>query len=332
MPRILFVKTSSLGDVVHHCPAVSDAARHLPGATIDWVVEEAFAGVAAMHRAVRRVIPVALRRWRAALWRPAVWREFAEFRRAVAAERYDFVVDSQGLIKSALLCRLAHGETHGMDGQSAREPFAARFYARRHPVPRGLHAVERNRRLTAAVLGYPPQGECDYGLRVQGSASAQGPASVEVPGPYAVLLTMTSRADKLWAERRWIELARALAGRGVRAVLPWGSAEERTRCERLAREIDGARVPPRMEIADLARLLRRAQCAVGVDTGLVHLAAALDVPAVGLYCGSDPALTGLYGSAHARNLGARGAPPAAAEVIAALNEISTWDAASTPSC
>lgn len=332
MPRILFVKTSSLGDVVHHCPAVSDAARQLPGATIDWVVEEAFAGVAAMQRAVRRVIPVALRRWRTAPWRPAIWREFAEFRRAVAAERYDFVVDSQGLLKSALLARLAHGETHGMDGESAREPFAARFYARRHHVPRGLHAVERNRRLTAAALGYPLEGDCDYGLRVQESPSAQGAPSVEVPGAYAVLLTMTSRADKLWAERRWIELARSLAGRGVAAVLPWGSAEERARCERLAREIENARVPPRMAIADLARLMHRARCVVGVDTGLVHLAAALDVPAVGLYCGSDPALTGLYGSAHARNLGARGAPPAPAEVTAALEEIAKWDAASTLSC
>jgi heptosyltransferase-1 len=326
MPRILIVKTSSLGDVVHQCPAVSDAARHLPGATLDWVVEEAFAGVAAMHRAVRRVIPVALRRWRTALWRPAVWREFAEFRRALAAERYDFIVDSQGLLKSALLCRLAQGEIHGMDADSAREPLAARFYARRHHVPRGLHAVERNRRLTAAALGYPLEGACDYGLR------AEGAPSVEVPGRYAVLLTMTSRADKLWNENHWIELGRALGARGLGAVLPWGSAEERGRCERLARGVDGARVPPRLDIADLARLMGRAQCVVGVDTGLVHLAAALDVPALGLYCGSDPALTGLYGGTNVRNLGARGAPPAPAEVIAALEEISTWGAGSTPSC
>jgi heptosyltransferase-1 len=272
------------------------------------------------------VIPVALRRWRGALWRPAVWREFAAFRRSLAAERYDFIVDSQGLLKSALLCRLAHGETHGMDAASAREPLAARFYARRHSVARGLHAVERNRRLTAAALGYPLVGECDYGLR------AEGRSSVEVQEPYAVLLTMTSRADKLWAERRWIELARALAGLGVSAVLPWGSAEERARCERLARGIEGARVPPRLDLADLARLMRRARCVVGVDTGLVHLAAALDVPAVGLYCGSDPALTGLYGSVHARNLGARGAPPETVEVMGALEEISAWGAASTPSC
>ena len=196
MPRILFVKTSSLGDVVHHCPAVSDAARQVPGATIDWVVEEAFAGVAAMHRSVRRVIPVALRRWRGSLWRAATWREFGALRRALGAERYDFVIDSQGLLKSALLARFAHGERHGLDKDSAREPLAARLYGRRHAVPRALHAVERNRRLTAAALGYPLQGACDYGLSVEGETPPG------TPGPYAVLLTMTSQIGRASCRER----------------------------------------------------------------------------------------------------------------------------------
>src|SRR5687767_884207 len=140
MPRILFVKTSSLGDVVHQCPAVSDAARRLPGAEIDWVVEEGFAGIARMHRAVHRVVPVALRRWRAAPWKPGVWREIGEFRASVAAERYDAIVDTQGLLKSALITRAARGRRHGMDRASAREGLAARFYDVRHAVPHGLHA------------------------------------------------------------------------------------------------------------------------------------------------------------------------------------------------
>src|SRR5258706_10891264 len=122
MRRILFVKTSSLGDVVHHCPAVSDAARKLPAAEIDWVVEEPFAGVAAMHPAVRRVIPVALRRWRRAPWNPAVWAELAAFRRALSGERYDAVIDSQGLLKSAFIASFARGPQHGLDRASAREP------------------------------------------------------------------------------------------------------------------------------------------------------------------------------------------------------------------
>src|SRR5262245_4750270 len=143
-PRILFVKTSSLGDVVHNGPAVSDAARALPGAEIDWVVEAPFAEVAAMHGAVRRVIPVAVRRWRRALWRPSGWAEMRAFRAALRATRYDAVVDTQSLLKSALIAQLADGLRHGLDRASAREPVAARFYDAVHAVPRALHAVERN--------------------------------------------------------------------------------------------------------------------------------------------------------------------------------------------
>lgn len=307
MTRILFVKTSSLGDVVHHCPAVSDAAAALPGAAIDWVVEEPFAGVAAMHPAVRRVIPVRVRSWRNALWDPAVWSEMGEFRRSLAAERYDVVIDTQSLLKSALVCRFASGTKHGMDRSSAREPLAARFYDVRHLVPRGLHAVERNRRLTAASLGYELKEKCDYGLRINGAE----------PGTaYAVLLTMTSRADKLWPESHWIELGRAL---GTPVVLPWGSDEERLRAERIAGGIGEAKVPPRLSVPQLGELFAQAKAVVGLDTGLTHLAAALGAPTVGIYCGSDPALTGLYGAAHARNVGAQGRAPGVADVLKSLS-------------
>jgi heptosyltransferase-1 len=304
MPRILFVKTSSLGDVVHHCPAVSDAARAIEGAQIDWVVEEAFAGVARLHRAVGRVIPVALRRWRRAPWRASVWSEVAAFRRELRTERYDAVIDTQGLLKSALMSSLAFGTKHGMDRASAREPIAARFYDVAHAVPRALHAVERNRRLTAAALGYSLDAAPEYGLK-----AAPGAGN----GAYAVLLTMTSRADKLWPEERWIELGRALA---LPVVLPWGSAAERERAERVARGIgQAAGVPQRMAIDALAELLSNAKAVAGLDTGLTHLAAALDVPTVGIYCASDPALTGLYGAPRARNVGAPGKPPQVFEVL-----------------
>ena len=313
--RILFVKTSSLGDVVHNCPAVSDVARRMAGAEIDWVVEEAFAGIAALHAGVRRVIPVALRRWRSALLSRAVWSEIGAFRRALGAARYDAVIDTQGLVKSALVCALAPGEKHGMDAASLREPLAARFYDVRHAVARGRHAVERNRALAAAALGYEDAGPCDYGLR------AEGAAPVEARTPYAVFFTMTSRTDKLWPEERWLELGSGLAAGGVQPVLPWGSGPERERCERLARGMPGALVPRRMSLEEIARLARGARCVAGVDTGLTHLAAALAVPVAGIYCASDPALTGLYGSPRARNLGAAGEPPAAARVLAALEEL-----------
>ena len=310
--RILFVKTSSLGDVIHNCPAVSDAARRVPGASIDWMVEEPFAELAALHSSVRRVIPVAVRRWRAAPLSPATWSEFSQFRRALRSERYDCVIDSQGLVKSALLASLALGEKNGFDRASAREPFAAHFYDLRHAVPQGLHAVERNRRLAAAVLGYAADGGCDYGLR------APGEASLAVPAPFALLLTMTSRSDKLWAEERWIELGRALGERGAQSVLPWGNEAERARCERIALGIGGALVPRRMTLAELARLMPRARWVAGVDTGLAHLAAALGVAAVGIYSGSDPALTGLYGNDRAHSLGTAGKSPSAREVLESL--------------
>src|SRR5262245_27430136 len=311
MPRILFVKTSSLGDVVHQCPAVTDAARGIPEARIDWVVEEAFAGIARMHGSVARVIPVAVRRWRQALWRPTVWGEMAAFRESLHGERYDAVVDTQGLLKSALMTWFASGTKHGMDRASVREPLAARFYDRTHFVKRVLHAVERNRLLTAAALGFALPASINYGLRA-GETHFQ---SERLPASYSVLLTMTSRADKLWPEARWIELGRALA---LPAVLPWGSDEERQRAERIARGIGQAVVPARMTLEELAPVLAHARNTVGLDSGLTHLAAALGVPTVAIFCGSDPALTGVYGAARAANVGAPGRPPQVFEVLQAV--------------
>ncbi|MSQ48846.1 MAG: lipopolysaccharide heptosyltransferase I [Betaproteobacteria bacterium] len=321
MPKILFVKTSSLGDVVHHCPAVTDVARYVPGAVIDWVVEEAFAEVAALHPQVRRVIPVALRRWRGTLFSSSTWAEFGAFRAALRSEHYDFVIDGQGLIKSALVAAQARGPKHGFDRTSAREPVAARFYDTRHAVPRALHAVERNRRLAAAALGYALEGACDYGLRAADPAQLQGGGPTSAP--YALLLTMTSRDDKLWSEEHWRSLGAKLAARGMQCLLPWGSEEERCRCARIATAIPGAVVPQRMSLTELASLARGAHCVVGVDTGLAHLAAALDVPVVGLYCASDSELTGLYGSGRFANLGSAGQPPAVGEVLVALESLGT---------
>ena len=298
--------------MVHHCPAVSDAARALPGAEIDWVVEEAFAGVARLHPNVRRVIPVAVRRWRRRiLFHPALWKEVGDFRKALRSEEYDAVIDSQGLLKSALVARVARGTRHGMDRASAREPLAARLYQQVHAVPRGLHAVERNRRLSAAALGISLPSNVDYGLRVK----PQFAQTEAMPAAYSVLLTMTSRADKLWPERRWIELGRALA---IPLVLPWGNVEERARAERIALAVPRAFVPRKMGIEALGQVLAQARSVVGLDSGLTHLAAALGAQTVALFCGSDPVLTGVYGAARAVNLGAPGRPPEVLDVLRSL--------------
>ncbi|NTV68876.1 MAG: lipopolysaccharide heptosyltransferase I [Azonexaceae bacterium] len=311
--RILIVKTSSLGDVIHNLPVVSDIRRHFPDATVDWCVEESFAAIPRLHPGVGKIIPVAVRRWRKNLLKAASWREIAEFRRALQAAPYDAVVDTQGLLKSALMARQANGPTLGYDANSAREPMAVRFYDRKFSVSRELHAVVRNRRLAAAALGYAADGEPDYGIEASPAGFVWLPHR-----PYVVFLTATSRDDKLWPEANWLALGRQLKSQGVSAVLPGGSAVERERASRLASGIPGAVAAPAMSIPDLAALLAGGRAAVGVDTGLTHLAVALKVPTVALYTATDPGLTGVLGAGFHRNLGGRDQIPSPASVLAEL--------------
>jgi heptosyltransferase-1 len=326
--RLLIIKTSSLGDVIHNLPAVSDMVIHAPGAEIDWVVEEGFAEIPRLHPAVRRVIPVALRRWRRQLFSPATWRDVSRFRRELKAETYDKVIDTQGLVKSAWLARMARGPSCGQDKATAREPLAARFYDQCFHVSRGRHAVERNRHLAAQALGYPlPQTPPDYGIRAPAlpptlTLPREGGGNL-LDHPFAVCLHGTSRDSKLWPEPHWVELARMLMARGIAPLLPWSNESERQRAGRIAAAIEGAQVLPRLGLRELAALLGRAQAVVGVDTGLVHLAAALGRPTVAIYTDTSPILTGVVAAAanRVRNLGNVGTVPDIQTVRQALIEL-----------
>jgi len=314
MDNILFVKTSSLGDVVHHMPAVSDARRHFPGAKLSWVVEEPFAPLAQLHPAVDEVIPVATRRWRSRLLKPSTWSDIADAMRRLRDSHFDRVIDTQGLIRSAVIANRAGGERHGYDAASIKEPLAARFYDVRHSVSRQLHAVTRNRMLTAASLGYSlaATDALDYGLQRKASGVRE-----------AVLLHGTSRASKEWNEAQWTDLGRWLRREGFEVTLPWGNDGERRRAERLATVINEARVLERMPLDSLAAQLQNAALVVGVDTGLLHLAAAYRVPTVGIFVGSDPALTGPVGSGPIAVVGGLNAKPGVTEVIAKIEAVTT---------
>lgn len=313
--RILLVKTSSLGDVVHNLPVVSDLCRVFPEAHIDWCVEESFADIPRLHPQVASVIPVAIRRWRRQLTKGATWHEISQFRQHLRATPYDAILDTQGLVKSALIAWQARGEHLGYAREVAREPLSARFYDRHFVIPPNVHAVERNRWLAAAAFDFQLGMPLSYGIE---------PPTLEIPWlsskHYAVMLTATSREDKLWDEAHWITIGKAFAERGLAAVFPSGNAIERERAARLATAIPGAIVAPSLSLRELAALLGNSRLTLGVDTGLVHLSAALGKPTIALYTATDPALTGAYGPGFVRNLGGKNIAPTAHQVLAVAEQ------------
>ena len=315
MTNILLIKTSSMGDVLHNLPVVSDLCKHFPNVNIDWVAEESFAALPTLHPKIRNVIPVAIRRWRKSWWSSR--NEIRATCDHLRDSHYDFALDTQGLFKSALISRCANSPRCGYDWSSAREPIASLFYDRTFSVVKDIHAVERNRRLAGLALGYTPTDIPDYGIQAPPlNLSWLSPAS-----PYIVLLHATSRDDKLWNEANWIALGVQLAKDGFQLVLPWGSAKERARSERLTTVIPKAICPPRHNLSEAAALLANAHAVIGVDTGLSHLAAALNVSTIGIYTATDPGLTGLYAGGRAINLGGKLLSPPVDKVLQTLAQL-----------
>lgn len=312
MARILLVKTSSLGDVVHNLPVVSDVSTAIPETNIDWVVEESFASLPALHPGIRRVIPVAIRRWRRNPFAAGTLAEMRSFCAILRSLDYDAVVDTQGLLKSAIIARVARGTRFGLGWKASREPLFP-FYDRTFDVSWDMHAVERNRTLAARALGYTAAARVDFGIHAVPTKFSWLESS-----SCAVLIHSTSARAKLWPESHWIALGEGLAADGLRSVLPWGNNEERARSARLASSIPGAIVPPKLSIGEIASLLAGARYAIGVDTGFTHLAGALGVATVGIHVATDPAATGLYGCRRAANVGGENTNPSVDEVIRAL--------------
>jgi heptosyltransferase-1 len=315
MPRILLIKMSSLGDVVHNLPVATDIRRQRPDAIIDWVVEEQYVPLVRMHPAVDRVHAISLRRWRKNVFSGTNWREFGEFRRALQAQTYDAIADTQGLLKSALVSKLARGPVYGFGPATAREPLASRFYDVKLEFPPAAHKILRYRSVAARALGYAVPEAIDYGIR----PAIARPAFAS--GRYCVAFHATARDAKLWPEPRWIELIRRLDAAGMGCILPWGSEAERARSERLATAGGRCVVPPRMSIDEMAALIADAQFVVGVDTGFMHLAAALTRPVVGIFCDSNPIDACPVGPGPTAYRGHIGQPPAVDDVAGALREV-----------
>ncbi len=309
---------SSLGDIVHTFPAVTDFKRARPDWRLHWVVEEQYLELARLHPGVDRLIPVAIRRWRRTPW--ASLREAGAARRALRETRYEAIAESQGLIKSALVATQAHGERTGFAWGTAREALASLFYQQHVTCPASEHKIERYRKVLARAAGYVPQGAPDYGLAVP-------PVPAWVPAaPYCVLMHSTARAAKLWHEVAWIEVGCALAARGWVALLPYGGPDEEARARRLAAAIPQSALAPAMGYVEAAGLLGHARVVVGLDTGFTHLAAALGTPVVGIFCDSEPVDAHPVGHGPTAWCGGIGTPPSAAEVLAAASRVATGTA------
>lgn len=290
--KLLLIKMSSLGDVFHTFPALTEAHEHIPDLEITWVVEEGFAAMAGWHPAVKKVMPIAWRRWRKNLLDKENRQQLRNFIRELKIEEPDLILDAQGLVKSGMVTWLAKGaEKAGYDKHSAREPLATRAYDKQYPVAKGTHAIWRVRQLVAQALGYPvgEEAQFSYGLD---KSRWQRP---EVEGEFMVFLHGTTWITKLWPEVHWKTLAQKATEQGYKVVLPWGNDEEHERAKRIVDGIDGASVLPKMGLSELTAYLCFAKGVVGVDTGLSHVVAGLEVPSVAIYGATDATLTGVLG-------------------------------------
>lgn len=291
--KVLLIKTSSMGDLIHTLPALTDAGKAIPEIEFDWVSEQSFREIPNWHARVRRVIPIQLRKWRRHPWQAWQSGEVSHALRELKQDEYDLILDAQGLLKSAIVARCARGPRAGLDRRSLREPIASLFYQKRYRVARDQHAVTRTRRLFAQALGYRFEDSVpDYAI----DEKKLPPSPIANENPYLVFLHGTTWQTKHWPQDYWQQLVNFVTSAGITVYLPWGNAHEQQRAEWLARESQHAIVLPRCQIGELASLLKQARGVVAVDTGLGHLCAALEIPTISLYGPTDPERTGTHGA------------------------------------
>jgi heptosyltransferase-1 len=332
--RILIVKMSSMGDVVHAQPLATDLRRVFPDARIDWVVENAFAPICRLNGAIDGIIPIAWRRWRRKPWVKGNREEMASFYRTLTHESYDLALDCQGLIKSAAVTKMARAQVRvGPAWASAREPAASVAYDRKAVIPRDWHVVRRNRAVGAAGGNYEIAWPPDFGLQAPPADSESMPWLPEQR--YALLVTGASRPEKLWPEANWVSTARRLQQAGLALVWFWGTEAERAQAERLSRLSEQAAgdsatpgaVPPFLTVADAAGVVARAEVVIGLDTGFTHLGGALGRPTIAIFCDFDSVQCAVTGAGFCASFGGIGQVPPPGEIIDAIDR---WLAARGP--
>jgi heptosyltransferase-1 len=345
-PKILLVKLSSLGDVLHNLPIVWDLRKRLPHAQIDWIVEEAYVHLleplktTETFKGIDRIIPVAFRRWRKNLFSISVWRDFFAMRSLLQATSYDVVLETQGLLKSAFVCVLAKKSNNAVVAglgnateYSGYEPLARMFYTESVHVPLKCHAIDRSRWVMCSAFDWPLINRNDEPPRFYPQAFVEQLSTLVFEGlkkteqgdpiPYLVCFHSTARAAKRWPNEHWVELGEELSRQGYQLVFPWGSEAEMKVSALIASQIPGAIVPRAFSIEEAYSLVAHAALTIGVDTGLTHLSAVLGKPTVEIYCDSPRWKTEGYWSPAIANLGNMKKPPLVYEVLEAVKVVMT---------
>ena len=318
MVRILIIKTSSLGDVIHCLPVVNDIKYFVPESSIDWLVEESFADIPRLHPEIHSVITISLRTWKKNLRKKTTWTGLYKAIKAIRQEHYDIVIDFQGLLKSAFFSLFTHGDIHGFDKASIREATASYFYKHTHTVSKQIHAVVRNRELAAKCFQYDLMDHpANFGLEIHNITN------FNLSERYVVLIHGSSKKTKQWPIGHWQKIVQFFNILGLRVLLPWGNLEEYEISKILRKTSTNCLVLPKMKISDLANIISSAKCVVGVDSGLTHLSNALGIPTIGLYMDSNPYLTGVYPNIKVPsvNLGEIGVIPTVESTISQIEAI-----------
>lgn len=312
--KVLLVRMSSMGDLVHTLPAITELARHRPDIELHWLCESSFADIARLHPFVHTVHEISWRKWRKQLWKKENRKHLKNIAQILKNEHFDRVIDSQSLLKSVFFSKMANAPIYGLNRECARESYSAWFYDHRFQVDKHENVVLRTRQLFARIFDYAVHGNADFGVQVPRSGSIDG-----LPERYYVACHATSRDSKLWPEERWIALfTRMYQQDGLPVLLPWGNDSEKARAQRIADALPNAQLCPKLNLLQAAYLMSKARAVVGVDTGFLHLANAVDTVVIGLYTDTDPARTGIQESDYAINLGGVEKMPSVDEVYETL--------------
>jgi heptosyltransferase-1 len=292
--RVLIIKLTSMGDLMHALPALTDAAEAIPGIEFDWVVDEAFAEVPQWHPAVKNVITTSHRRWKKSTWQTLTGGELRAFYQELNASDYDVVVDMQNNLKSALVSALRRGPVMGLDKDSCREKPAHLAYKYPINVNPQQHAVDRMRQILSQALDYPlPDKAADYAADFRRYSLPE--LDFELPEKYLIFVQNASWLSKMWPVKHWQRLVLLAQEAGFSVLLPSGNDAEYKRAKQIALVDEAAHALPRMALNNMAALMHRAAGAVCSDTGLAHLAAVAGTPALTIYGSTDTALIGTYG-------------------------------------